>query len=217
MHLLANPISPDTLLGDFGLVGLAAVLFAECGLLVGFFLPGDTLLLAAGILVAIGRISTPLWAFLVVAPIAAVLGNVVGYLIGRRAGPAVFRRPESKLFRPEYVERAERFFRRLGWATILVARFVPIVRTIATVMAGVGRMRFSAYLFWSIVGGVIWTDGILLIGDALGGVRFVRDHEGWVDYLVIAAVLVALVPTGIHYLQNRRRGQRDPEPAEGRP
>jgi membrane-associated protein len=212
MPLLASPISPDTLLGDFGLLGLAVVLFAECGLLVGFFLPGDTLLLAAGILIATGKISTPLWAFLVVAPIAAVLGNVVGYLIGRRAGPAVFTRPKSKLFRPEYVDRSAHFFERFGWATILLARFVPIVRTVATVMAGVGRMRFSTYLFWSVVGGLIWADGILLLGDALGGVQFVRDHEGWVDYLVIGAVVIGLVPTAIHYLQSRKRA-RTSDPA----
>jgi membrane-associated protein len=101
MHLLANPIAPDHLLSSFGLIGLALVLFAECGLLIGFFLPGDTILLAAGISLAVGTIHTSLAAFLVVAPIAAVLGNLAGYGIGYRAGPVVFDRPSSKMFKPE--------------------------------------------------------------------------------------------------------------------
>jgi membrane-associated protein len=204
-HVLANPISPDTLLSNFGLAGLAAILFAECGLLVGFFLPGDTILLAAGIALSVGTIKTPLAAFLIVAPIAAVLGNVVGYWIGYKAGPKVFDRPNSKLFRPEYVTRSQAFFERFGVLTILLARFVPIVRTVATVMAGVSNMRFSLYLITSIIGGIIWADGVLLIGYGLGHVDFVRQHKGYVDYLVIAAVLVSLVPAGIHYLQGRRR------------
>src|SRR6476660_2354454 len=145
MHVLANPISPDTLLSNFGLAGLAAILFAECGLLIGFFLPGDTILLAAGISIATGTIKTPLGWYLVVAPIAAIIGNLVGYWIGYRAGPKVFDRPNSKFFRPEYVDRAHRFFERWGVLTVFIARFVPIVRTVATVMAGAGRMRFSLY------------------------------------------------------------------------
>jgi membrane-associated protein len=208
MHVLANPISPDTLLSNFGLAGLAVILFAECGLLIGFFLPGDTLLLAAGISLSIGTIKTPLGWYLVVAPVAAVLGNLAGYWIGLRAGPKVFDRPDSKLFRPEYVTRAERFFQRWGILTILLARFVPIVRTVASVLAGTARMRFSLYVVVSIIGGVVWADGVLLIGYALGHVDFVRQHTSWVDYLVIGAVLISLVPTLIHYLQ-ARRGARD--------
>jgi membrane-associated protein len=205
MHLLASPISPDHLLDSFGLLGLALILFAECGLLIGFFLPGDTLLLSAGVSLAIGTIHTPLATFLVVAPIAAVLGNVVGYWIGYRAGPVVFDRPDSHLFRPEYVTKSQLFFDRWGWATIFLARFVPIVRTVATVMAGVGRMRFASYLVASILGGIVWTDGILLLGYALGHVEFVRAHKGWIDYVVIAVVVIGLVPTLLHYLQSRRR------------
>lgn len=208
MHILANPIAPDHLLSSFGLAGLAVILFAECGLLVGFFLPGDTILLAAGIKIAIdpGHMSS-LAAFLVLAPIAAILGNVVGYGIGYRAGPVVFDRPESRLFKPEYVTRSQAFFERFGWATILLARFVPIVRTVASVMAGVGRMRFVPYLLWSIVGGIVWTDGVLLLGYSLGHVRFVQTHKGWIDYAVVAVVLVSLLPAGVHYLTGRRSKQ----------
>ena len=203
--LAANPISPDTLLSGSGaLLVLALVLFAECGLLIGFFLPGDTLLFAAGISIATGTISTPLAAFLVAAPLAAIAGNVVGYGIGRRAGPVVFDRPNSRLFRPEYVERSRRFFERFGSWTIVLGRFVPIVRTIATVMAGVGRMAFGRYATFSAVGGVLWADGVLLLGHQLGGIAFVREHKGWVDYLVIAVVVLSLVPASVHFLRGRR-------------
>lgn len=214
-HVLANPISPDTLLSNFGLAGLAIILFAECGLLIGFFLPGDTILLAAGIALSVGTIKTPLAAFLIVAPIAAVLGNVVGYWIGYKAGPKVFDRPKSKLFRPEYVTRSQAFFDRFGVLTILLARFVPIVRTVATVMAGVGNMRFSVYFVTSLIGGIIWADGVLLIGYGLGHVDFVRQHKGYVDYLVIGAVLISLVPAGIHYLQGRKRQKTQRATQEG--
>jgi membrane-associated protein len=204
--LLANPISPDTLLSGSGALAiLAVVLFAECGLLIGFFLPGDTLLFAAGISISVGTISTPLAAFLIVAPIAAVLGNLVGYAIGYRAGPVVFDRPNSKLFRPEYVARSHAFYERFGSWTIVLGRFVPIVRTVATVMAGVGRMRFSLYALYSTIGGIIWADGVLLLGHQLGKVKFVRDHKGWIDYLVIVVVVLSLLPVGVHYLQGRRR------------
>jgi membrane-associated protein len=204
--LLANPISPDNLLSGSGaLLVLAIILFAECGLLIGFFLPGDTLLFAAGISIATGTISTSLGAFLVVAPLAAILGNLVGYWIGYRVGPIVFDRPDSRLFKPEYVTRSHDFFERFGSWTIIIGRFVPIVRTVATVMAGVGRMRFSLYAVYSIIGGVLWADGVLLLGRQLGKIEFVRAHKGWIDLAVIVVVVLSLVPAGLHYWQSRSR------------
>ena len=204
--LLANPISPDTLLSGSGALAiLAVVLFAECGLLIGFFLPGDTLLFAAGISISVGTITTPLAAFLVVAPLAAIAGNLVGYAIGYRAGPVVFDRPNSRLFRPEYVARSHAFYERFGSWTIVVGRFVPIVRTVATVMAGVGRMRFALYALYSTIGGIIWADGVLLLGHQLGRIKFVRDNKGYIDYLVIVVVVLSLLPVAVHYVQGRRR------------
>jgi membrane-associated protein len=204
--LLANPISPDNLLSGSGaLLVLAIVLFAECGLLLGFFLPGDTLLFAAGISIATGSITSSLTSFLVVAPIAAIVGNLVGYAIGYRAGPVVFDRPDSRLFRPEYVDRAHRFFERYGSWTIIVGRFVPIIRTFATVMAGVGRMRFWVYALYSIIGGVLWTDGMLVLGHQLGKIKWVQQHKGWVDYAIVLVVILALVPTAVHYVLARRQ------------
>jgi membrane-associated protein len=203
--IMANPLSPDTLLaGSAALLVLAVILFAECGLLIGFFLPGDTLLFAAGISLEIGTIKTPLAAFLIVAPLAAIAGNLVGYWIGYRAGPVVFDRPNSRLFRPEYVARSHDFFERFGSWTIIIGRFVPIVRTVATVMAGVGRMRFSLYALYSVIGGVVWADGVLLLGHALGKVHFVRTHKGWIDALVVIVVVLGLVPAAVHYWQGRR-------------
>jgi membrane-associated protein len=204
--LLANPLSPDTLLSGSGaLLILAVILFAETGLLIGFFLPGDTLLFAAGIGLATGQITTSLGVFLVVAPIAAVLGNLVGYAIGYRAGPVVFDRPNSRLFRPEYVTRAHLFYERFGSWTVILGRFVPIVRTFATVMAGVGRMRFAVYALYSAIGGILWADGVILLGHQLGKIKFVQDNKGKIDYLVVVVVVLSLLPVAIHWLRGRRR------------
>ena len=207
--LLANPISPDNLLSGSGaLLVLAIILFAECGLLVGFFLPGDTLLFAAGISIATGTITSSLASFLIVAPIAAIAGNLVGYAIGYRAGPIVFDRPNSRLFRPEYVDRAHRFFERYGSWTIIIGRFVPIVRTVATVMAGVGRMRFSLYALYTTIGGILWADGVLILGHQLGKIKWVQDHKGWVDYAIVVVVVIGLLPTAVHYWHGRRSRTR---------
>jgi membrane-associated protein len=208
--LSATPaiIDPNHLLGTYGLIGLAIIIFAECGLLVGFFLPGDTLLLAAGIGLATGTIHGSFPAFLILTPIAAIAGNVVGYWIGYRAGPRVFQRPNSRLFSPDYVVRAEQFFARFGTWTIILARFVPIVRTVATVMAGVGKMRFSLYAAYSVIGAILWTDGVLLLGHQLGKIKFVQDNKQYLDYVIIAVVVLSLLPTAIHYQRSRRRGDR---------
>jgi membrane-associated protein len=207
-QLLASPISPNHLLGSYGLAGLLLIIFAECGLLVGFFLPGDTLLFSAGLLLAINdpSINLPsLPVLLITLPIAAVAGNLVGYWIGFRAGPKVFDRPKSKMFKPEYVTRSQAFFDRYGRATIIVARFVPIVRTVATVMAGVGRMRFGVYALYSVIGGVIWADGVLLLGRALGHIKFVRNTVApKIDVILVAVVVLSLLPTIIHWWRSRR-------------
>ncbi len=214
MHALAgtaatvvasSPLNTHHLLDSFGLAGLIVIIFAECGLLIGFFLPGDTLLFSAGLLLAIGKLHTPLWAFLICVPIAAVAGNLVGYWIGYRAGPIVFHRPNSRMFRPEYVERSHAFFERFGSWTIILARFVPIVRTVATVMAGVSRMRFGLYTIYSMIGGVIWTVGVILAGYWLGHIDFVRQHvEPLIDPILIGVVVLSLIPVTVHWLRSRR-------------
>src|SRR3954449_2859933 len=168
-------LDPTHLINTFGLIGIMVVLFAECGLLVGFFLPGDSLLFTAGLLAA-GGLVAPLWVLLVALPAAAVAGNLVGYWIGWKAGPAVFNRPDSRLFKAEYVDRSRAFFDRNGARTIVLARFVPIVRTFAAVMAGASRMDLRRFVLFSVLGGIAWACGILMLGYWLGGVALVRDH-----------------------------------------
>jgi membrane-associated protein len=196
-------LDPTHLINTFGLVGIMVILFAECGLLVGFFLPGDSLLFTAGLLAAGGLIA-PLWVLLVLLPLAAIAGNLVGYWIGRKAGPAVFNRPDSKLFKAEYVERSHAFFDRNGSRTILLARFVPIVRTFATVMAGASRMDFRRYVVYSVIGGIAWAAGVTLLGFWLGQVAVVRDH---VELFIVGIVVISLIPVALEVLRGRRAGQ----------
>ena len=209
----SSPISPHHLLDSFRLAGLIVVIFAECGLLIGFFLPGDTLLFAGGLYLAVGNHYAPLWVVLVTVPLAAVAGNLVGYWIGYRAGPRIFYRPNSRLFRPEYVDRSQAFFERFGSWTIILARFVPIVRTVATVMAGVGKMRFGLYALYSLIGGVLWTVGVILAGYWLGHIEFVRKHvEPLIDPILLGVVVLSLLPVTVHWLRARRTPTPTPTP-----
>ena len=210
MQTLALPaaIDPDHLLSSFGLVGLLVIVFAECGLLVGFFLPGDTLLFSAGLLVSTGRLDLPIWTLLTLVPISAILGNLVGYWIGYKAGPAVFNKPNSRLFRQEYVDRSHDFFEKYGARTIVLARFVPIVRTFATVMAGASRMRFSTYALYSVIGGVLWGGGVIAAGYWLGQIEFVRDTvEPLIEPIILGVELLSLIPAAVELLRSRRKGK----------
>jgi membrane-associated protein len=192
------------LLETFGLIGALVIVFAECGLLVGFFLPGDSLLFTAGLLVSQHTLSLPLWLVAGLLILAAVLGNESGYLIGYRSGPAVFRRPEGRFFRQEYVDRAHAFFERYGARALVLGRFVPVVRTFITVMAGVGRMPHRRYLVYNITGAVLWAGGVTVLGYFLGKVAFVRDH---IEAILIAVVLVSFIPIAIELLRSRRRAK----------
>ncbi len=208
MHTAALPafIDPDHLINTFGLVGLMVIIFAECGLLVGFFLPGDTLLFSAGLLAATGVFTVSIWAVVVLVPLAAIAGNLVGYWIGYQAGPAVFNKPHSRLFKQEYVQRSHDFFEKYGARTIVLARFVPIVRTFATVMAGASRMRFATYAAYSVLGGILWSAGITLLGYYLGHIPFVQKTvRPLVEPVIIAVVLLSIVPAAIELLRSRRR------------
>jgi membrane-associated protein len=206
-------LNPEHLVNSFGLAGLMIIIFAECGLLVGFFLPGDTLLFSAGLLAAVGTFTINIWVVAVLVPLAAVIGNLVGYWIGYRAGPAIFNKPESRLFKREHVERSHAFFEKYGARTIVLARFVPIVRTFATVMAGASRMRFATYATFSIIGGVIWAAGVLLLGYFLGHIPFVRDTvRPLIEPVLVAVVLLSFVPMAIELWRSRRK--RNPAPPQ---
>ena len=193
-------LDPTSLIENFGLLGICVIVFAECGLLIGFFLPGDSLLFTAGLLVASDLIGQPLWLVCVLIAAAAVAGNLCGYAIGYAAGPSVFDRPRSRVFRPEYVEKTSHFFDRYGNRAIVLGRFVPIVRTFITVMAGVVRMPFGRYAFYTTVGGVLWGTGVTIAGYYLGRVDFVREH---VEAILIGIVALSLIPIGIELLRHR--------------
>jgi membrane-associated protein len=187
----------------------AAIIFAECGLLLGFFLPGDTLLFTMGLLVGTGVIGVPIWMVALLLAAAAFVGNVVGYEIGRAVGPAIFRRDDSPLFKHENVERAEAFFERFGPTAVMVARFVPIVRTFITVTAGVGRMDRRRYLTYSGIGAVVWAGGVTLLGYYLGSVSFVRDNVDTifaiVEVVLVGVVLLSVTPIFLEAWRRRRR------------
>jgi membrane-associated protein len=199
-------LDPNHLIDSFGLIGILVIIFAECGLLIGFFLPGDSLLFTAGLLVSKGVISQPLWLVCVLVCIAAIAGNQVGYFIGRKAGPAIFSRPESRLFKQEYVDKTYEFFDRYGPRAILLARFVPIVRTFITVIAGVGGMNYRTYTIYSVIGGVLWGAGVTILGYSLGGVEFVSQH---IELILVAIVLVSVIPIGIELMRKRSRSRNE--------
>lgn len=199
-------LKPDVIiawLGPWALVGLALIVFAECGLLLGFFLPGDSLLFTAGLFVAQGAIDAPLWAVCLLLVAAAFAGNVVGYYIGRAAGPAVFDKPESRLFKPKHVARTQEFFDKYGTRAIVLGRFVPIVRTFITVMAGVGRMDPRRYFTYSLLGGVLWAAGVTTLGFWLGQFAFVRDN---VELMLILIVVLSVLPIVVEIVRARRTG-----------
>jgi membrane-associated protein len=201
-------LNPEHLINTFGLIGVLVIVFAECGLLIGFFLPGDSLLFTAGLLAAggvAGITLAPLWVLLVLIPLAAILGNLVGYWIGWRAGPAIFRRPDSRLFKAKHVETAHEFFERHGARTVLLARFVPVVRTFATVMAGASRMSVRVYAVYSVIGGIVWGVGVTALGYWLGNVSLIKNN---IELFAVVVVLVSFVPIAVEYLRARRRTAR---------
>ncbi|MDQ3990165.1 MAG: VTT domain-containing protein [Actinomycetota bacterium] len=193
------------MLGPYVLVGLCVIIFAECGLLVGFFLPGDSLLFTAGLFVAAGFIDTPIWLVCVLLTVCAVVGNVVGYGIGYKVGPVLFSRPNSKVLKREYVDKTHDFFERYGPRAIVLARFVPIVRTFITAIAGVGRMDPRKYLTYSVIGGIAWATGVTLLGFWLGRIPFVKDN---IELMLIGIVLLSIVPIIVEFVRARRAIRR---------
>ena len=207
MRLLASlGLDPEKLLRSFGTIGLFAIIFAESGLMVGFFLPGDSLLFAAGLLSARG--SLPNIAILSIGcAIAAVAGDQVGYSFGNKVGPSLFKRPDSRLFKQEYLAKAEEFFEHYGAKAIILARFVPIVRTFVPVVAGAGSMHYRTFLRNNIIGGVLWAVLFVQLGYWLG------KRYPWmvnkIDVLAVVIIAFSLIPIGIEFLRHRRRSARD--------
>lgn len=201
--LLPDWLDPETLIEKGGLWMLALIIFAESGLLVGFFLPGDSLLFIAGLLSsdAGGNVLPPVAVVVVVVFVAAVVGDQVGYAFGRRVGPSLFDRPKSRMFNPKNVERAHLFFEKYGSKTIVLARFVPIVRTFAPIVAGVGTMKYRTFVTYNVIGGLLWGVGVTLAGYFLGEIDAVKNN---VEIAALAVVFVSIIPIGIEFLRHRR-------------
>ena len=203
---------PQKMVQSVGLIGLLLIIFAESGILIGFFLPGDSLLFAAGLVTAgITTSNGTEWTLAggnvavvaILVSIAAIVGDQVGYAFGKRVGPSLFKRPKSRLFKPEYVEKAEEFFARHGSKSIVLARFVPIVRTFTPVVAGVSKMHYRTFVKFNVIGGALWGAGFILLGYWLGS-AFPAIGKN-IEYAIIVIVLISLIPIAIEFLRHRRK------------
>ena len=203
--------------GPWALLAVCAIIFAETGLLIGFLLPGDTLLVITGILTfaafdpngAGHGIRIDIWWVCLAIGFAAFLGGEVGYLIGHKAGPKIFERKESGLFSMENVRRTNAFFERFGALAVILARFVPIVRTFTPVAAGVGHMNYKKYSLYNLVGALIWGAGLTYFGFLLGYIPPIADFvQSYIDLILLGAVVATVIPTAFHYWQTSRKARR---------
>ncbi len=189
-----------------GYVGLTAIIFAETGLLVGFFLPGDSLLVTAGLLAADPSFGLNVWLLGAILTVAAIVGDTVGYNVGKATGPRIFTREDSLLFNKKHLLRAQAFYEQHGGKTIILARFMPIVRTFAPVVAGVGRMEYRSFLMFNVVGGVAWIWSMLLIGFILA--RTVPAVAQHVEKVILVVVFLSILPGIVAWLRERRNGAK---------
>ncbi len=194
IHLLSTLLS-----GWVGYAALFAIVFSETGLLIGFFLPGDSLLFTVGVVAGAGSLDIVLVNIVLMS--AAMIGDSTGYLLGRHTGPRIFSRPDSRLFKQEYVTRTKHFYEKYGGKTIIMARFVPIVRTFAAFVAGVGQMPYLKFLPFSVCGGIGWVLLMTVLGYELGSVKIVRQNF---DKVVLLIIFVSLIPTIVEVLRSRR-------------
>ena len=223
-------LDPHTIIsaaGPWALLVVCGIVFAETGLLVGFLLPGDTLLVISGLLTHTSLVfGVDVWWVCLAIAFAAFLGGEVGYLIGHKAGPRIFERKETGLFSMENVRRTNAFFDRFGALAIILARFVPIVRTFAPVAAGVGHMNYKKYSLYNAIGALIWGAGLTLFGYLIGYIPPVAKFvSSYIDIILIGAVVITLIPTLFHYFQSLRKAKKkrleaaaaDAEATEPRP
>ena len=209
--LLPSWFDPEYLIthvfGPYALWGVAFIVFAECGLFA--ILPGDSLLFTVGLFVALGTIHHPLWFVCVVLTVAAVAGNVCGYWLGRLIGPPLFK-PRTglmgRIFKEKYVEQTEDFFVRYGSRALILARFVPIVRTFVTLVAGVGRMNFRRFITYTAIGGILWACGVTIAGYYLGTIPFIHRN---IEAALILIVFVSVIPMAVEFFLARRRARQE--------
>lgn len=215
-HQLKDALNPKLIIemllakgGIFVYFGLVFIVFAETGLAVGFFLPGDSLLVVAGLFAATGKLNLAI--LLSTLFVAAVVGDAVGYYTGLRLGPRLFKRQKSLLFRPSHLQKAHAFYEKYGGKTIIIARFVPIVRTFAPIVAGAAEMPYRRFAVFNIVGGFLWVFSMILSGYFLGNLlksRFGIDLDEHIEWVVIVVVALSLMPPAIEFIKSRREKAR---------
>ncbi len=187
-----------------GLIGLFAIIFAESGLLFGFFLPGDSLLLTAGVISAAHPDAFPIWLVCAVCFVAAVTGDAVGYWFGQRVGRRLYERPDSRFFKKSHLVAAEAFYEKHGGKTIVIARFLPFVRTFAPIVAGTARMPYRRFAVYNFSGALLWAIGVPLAGYALGSIIPAEVLDRWLYVIIAVVIALSILPTVIHiYRQNR--------------
>lgn len=207
LALLPGFLDPVNLLNSFGnwmLGGLLLVVFIESGLLFPL-LPGDSLLFTAGLLSAQEDPFAPIWVLLILIPVAAFIGDQVGYFIGKKGGARLFKDNDARLFKKKYIDESHEFFEKYGPATIILARFVPIVRTYAPLVAGAARMRYSVFVAFNLIGAILWGAGVTLLGYFLGNISFIRDN---IDIIFILIVLVSVLPIAMETFKRFRASRR---------
>jgi len=197
----------EAVISAVGVLGILAIVFAESGLLIGFFLPGDSLLFTAGFLTHVGILQINIHLFVLLLFLAAVLGDSVGYTFGRRVGRRLFSRPNSRLFKQENILKAEAFYEKHGGKTIILARFIPVVRTFAPVVAGVGKMKYSTFLAYNVIGGLVWAGGVTYLGYFLGGwfTSLGLDIDTVLLPVVAVIILLSIAPAAVHILKDKEQ------------
>jgi membrane-associated protein len=199
-------LDPKRILNSVGTLGLYAIVFAESGIMIGFFLPGDSLLFTAGLLSATKHVLWPFPLLILGCAIAAIVGDQVGYAFGNKAGPRVFAKPDSRWFKQEHLQRAEDFYERHGSKTIVIARFVPVVRTFAPIVAGASKMEYRKFVLYNVIGGAAWATVMLCLGYGLG--KKFPGIGNYLDYAILVIVVLSLCPLAFEYLRQRRRARR---------
>lgn len=197
-------MSLEYILTTFGYLGIFGIIFAESGLMIGFFLPGDSLLFAAGVAASKGIFN--IWLLLILSFIAAVTGDSVGYTFGHTVGRKLFNKKDSMLFKKEYLEKAEHFYIDHGKKTIILARFIPVVRTFAPIVAGIAKMHYKTFLVYNLIGGFLWAVGLTAFGFFLGSLF--HDIEKYLEVFIIGVILLSLSPALIHFIYEKIKARR---------
>jgi len=193
-------LDPLFLVQTLGTIGVIFIIFAESGLFFGFFLPGDSLLFTAGLLASQGYFA--LWPLLIGSAIAAIFGDSVGYAFGRKVGPRLFYREDSRFFKKAYLERTRVFYEKYGKKTIILARFIPIVRTFAPILAGVGEMRYRTFLLFNVIGGLGWSVGLLMLGYVLG--KTIPNIDRYILPIIFLIIILSMIPNILDFLKSRK-------------